>query len=225
MMIQQIDFSRMKYILAMLFGIAYAAYGQNQTEEDNTYPGPVDKELIGSHSSAVVSQEELDIRNYKRLKINYYTGTNFILSNQFGSASSLYFAAVATYPVTPRFTLEFGTKADFSRFSGIPSGLYPEYPVSEQNLYTAGITLFARGSYYLSSRLTLSGTAFRQLSPHEYPAVNPRFMNRNRDGMSFELNYRLFENLQIGAQFNIIRNDGPFYPYHLRQPAFDNHYW
>jgi len=66
--------------------------------------------------------------------------------------------------------------------------------------------------------------AFKQFSPYRYPAVNPNFINHNREGMSFELNYRLFQNFHIGAQFNIIKSDGPFYPARLTQPVIDNYY-
>ncbi len=172
-----------------------------------------------------LSQEKLDIRNDKSLNFNFFTGTNYLFSNGYGSAGSIYFGTNVLYPVAPRFTLEFGTAVNFSRMIGIPAGLFPENKLSEPTLHATSVVLYARGNYFLSSRLTLSGTAFKQFSPDKYPAVNPYFINQSQEGMSFEFNYRLFQNLHIGAQFSFIKNNGPFYPSRVNQPVIDNYYW
>lgn len=185
--------------------LPFMGFSQNQPDEQN-------------------SQEKLNIKHFKPLNINYYTGTNILFSKRYGSASNIYFGAGASYRVTPRFTMEFGTALNFSRLTGMPSGLYTDNQIYKPNLQTTSITLYTKGSYFLSSRLTLSGMAFKQFSPHSYPAVNPYFVNYNQEGMSFELNYRLFQNLHIGAQFNVIQNNGPFYPSSLTHPVFDGYY-
>lgn len=221
----QMKFMRLICTLILFLFLPLTGFGQYQKDKPETHITPDDKDLIEQHETTGLSKEKLNIINNKRLKISYYTGADFIFSNRFGSASNIHFRTNASYPVTPRFTIEFGTVINFSRLTGIPAGFYPEYPLSVQSLNTTGITLYSGGSYYLSSRLTLSGMAFKQFSPDKYPAVNPSFINYNQEGVSFGLNYKLFENLQIGAQFNYIRNDGPFYPYRLNQPVFDNYYW
>ncbi len=220
----QMQLLRFIWTTALLLCITVMIFSQNQIAEQDTELELVDKELIEDHKSEPESEVKLNIENHKHLNINYYTGTNFLFSKQFGSASNIYFGAGASYPVTPRFTMEFGTAVNFSRLTGLPSGFFSDDQLSEPNLHTTSITLYTRGSYFLSSRLTLSGMAFKQFSPYKYPAVNPSFVNYNQEGMSFELNYRLFQNVHIGAQFNLIRNNGPFYPSRLTQPVFDNYY-
>ena len=169
-------------------------------------------------------QEKLNIKHPKPLNVNYYTGTNILFSKRYGSASNIYFGAGASYTITPRFTMEVGSTLNFSRLTDIPSGLYTDNQLYKPNLQTTSITLYTKGSYFLSSKLTLSGMAFKRFSPYNYPAVNPYFANHNQEGMSFELNYRLFQNFHIGAQFNVIQNNSSFYPLGLTQPGFDGSY-
>lgn len=181
--------------------------------------------VFPQNHKAELSQEEHNIRQNKPLKINFFTGMNYLYSKGIGSVGSTFVGANASYPVAPKFTVEFGAAINYSRLTDLPSGLFPENHLTEQDLHTTSMTLYTRGNYFVSSRLTLTGTAFKSFSPYESPSVNPYFLNRNRQGMSFELNYRLFENFHIGAQFNLMKCSSPFYPTRLTQPAFENYYW
>ena len=215
---------RLFWTTVLVLGIPIMVFSQNQIAEQDMNPGLVDKELIENPESESESQGKLKIKHHKPLNINYYTGTNLLFTNQYGSASNIYFGAGASYPVTPRFTMEFGTAVNFSRLADLPSGFFPDTQLSKHNFQTTSITLYTRGSYFLSSRLTLSGMAFKQFSPYMSPDVNPSFINYNQEGMSFELNYKVFQNFHIGAQFNLINHNGPFYPSRLTRPVFNNYY-
>ncbi len=192
-------------IIVLTLFFAFPVFSQNHTTE--------------------LSQEELNIKQNKSLNINFFTGMNYLYCKEIGSIGSSYIGAGASYPVTPKFTVEFGAAINYSQLAGLPSGFFPENHLAEQDLHTASLTLFTRGNYFVSSRLTLTGTAYKSYVPYKSPSVNPYFHNGNRQGMSFELNYRLFENLHIGAQFNLMKNSSPFYPSRLSQPVFDNYYW
>lgn len=216
---------RFKWTTVLFLCIPMMVFSQTQIAEQDTDSELVDKDLIEDHESEPLSEGKLNIKHDNTLNINYFTGTNFLFSKQYGTASNIYFGAGASYPVAPRFTMEFGTAVNFSRLTDLPSGFLPDDQLSKQNLHTTSITLYARGNYFLSSRLTLSGMAFKQFSPYNYPAINPSFINYNQEGMSFGLNYRLFQNVHIGAQFNLIKSNGPFYPSRLTQPVFDTYDW
>jgi hypothetical protein len=183
------------------------------------------KESTMNDKTSDLPQEKLKIKSDKPLKIYFFTGTNYLFSKAIGSAGSIYFGANAFYPVTPKFTLEFGASLNYSDLTYFPTGFFPETNLSVPDLHSASLILYTRGSYFLSSRLTLSGMAFKRFSPYHCPSVNPDFLNFNQQGMSLELNYRLFQNLHIGAQFNFTENRDPFYPSRLTQPVFDNYYW
>lgn len=183
---------------------------------------PPDKELISKDQSGVLSNGKLDIKHYKPLNFNLYTGSSFFYSGRFGSGNTFYIGSNAAFILSPRFTLEFGTSLNFNRLTGIPSGFYPENDLNHQPFNFSGITLYTRGSYYFSERLRMNATAFKQFSTSKYHVINPFFTSYNSEGMSVELNYKLFRNVNVGAQFNFIRNDNPFFPSQLTYPEMNN---
>jgi hypothetical protein len=185
------------------------------------FPFPV----LAQNSKADLSQEKLNIRQNKPLNINLFTCINYLYYKGIGSVGSTFIGANASYPVAPRFSVEFGAALNYSQLTYLPKGLFPENHLTKQGLHATGMTLYTRGNYFVSSRLTLAGTAFKSFSPYESPSVSPYFLNVNRQGMSFELNYRLFENFHVGAQFSFMKSNSPFYPSRLTQPVFDNYYW
>lgn len=185
------------------------------------FPFPV----LTQNQKTELSQEELNIRQNKHLNINYFTGINYLYCKGIGSVGNTFIGVNASYPVAPIFSVEFGAAFNYSQLTYLPTGLFPENHLTKQVLHTTGMTIYTRGNYFVSSRLTLTGTAYKSFLPYGSTSVNPYFLNRGRQGMSFELNYRLFENFHIGAQFSFMKSDRPFYPSRLTQPVFDNHYW
>src|SRR4030042_1409392 len=133
----------------------FLVFTQNHPEDQDVNTSPDDKELIENHPGREIAQEKLDIRSNKHLNINFFTGTNYLFSKGTGSAGSIYFGTSAAYPVTPKFNLEFGAALNFYRLTDLPSGFFPENHLSEPGLHTANVTLYTRGDYFLSSRLTL----------------------------------------------------------------------
>jgi hypothetical protein len=212
-------------VSGMIFLMPVMVFAQNHPDEQDTNVNMFDKDVIESNEAGSISQQKLDIKSNKPLDFKFFTGTDFLFSKGYGSAGSFHFGANAFYPVTPRFTMEFGTTLSYTRLTCLPPGFFPENNLSEPALNATSVTLYTRGHYFLSSRLTLSGMAFKRFSPYKYPVINPNFVNTNLEGMSFGLNYRLFENFHVGAQFNFIRNNSPFYPSRLSQSVLDNYYW
>ncbi|MBN2213668.1 MAG: hypothetical protein JW723_05435 [Bacteroidales bacterium] len=199
-------------------------FTQNQSNDQDVMRGPEDRDYIENPDTGETSQQKLDIKHNKPLNFNYFTGINILFPKGIGPASSFCFGANASYPVAPGFTVELGAAMNFLQLTELPSGLFPENPASEANKQITNVVLYAKGNYLLSSRMTLSGMAFKQFSPFSSPSVSPYFLNHNQEGMSIEMNYRLFQNFNIGAQFRFIRNGSPFYPSRLTQPVFDNYY-
>src|SRR4030042_4287382 len=144
-------------ISLLILSCPFLVFTQNHPEDQDVNASLDDKELIENHPGREIAQEKLDIRSNKPLKINFFTGTNYLFSRGIGSACSIYFSTSAVYPVTPKFTIESGAAVNFYRLTDLPSGFFPENNLSEPSLHTASVNLYAKGDYFLSSRLTLSG--------------------------------------------------------------------
>ncbi|MBN2609985.1 MAG: hypothetical protein JXB00_00350 [Bacteroidales bacterium] len=158
------------------------------------------------------------------LKMNYYAGTGFSWTGLYGSGQGIYAGADGSMKISQRFRVSAGSFVRFSRYSHMPSFSASEPGVSFSSFNHATLGFYAKGDYLLTPKLTLTGIAFKEFSPFQNEHINPMFLNSNREGVSFQLNYRILENLHFGARFDYIKNDQPYSIYRNRS-VIDNYFW
>ncbi|MFO7658568.1 MAG: hypothetical protein R6W78_16030 [Bacteroidales bacterium] len=158
------------------------------------------------------------------LKMNYYAGTGFSWSGLYGAAQGMHAGADGSFKINQSFRLSVGSFVRFSRYSNMPGFSASEPGISQSAFNHATMGFYAKGDYLLTPRLTLTGIAFKEYSPYQNKNINPLFLNTNREGVSFQLNYRIKENLHFGARFDYIKNDHPYAIYRNRS-VIDNYFW
>ena len=178
-----------------------------------------DNEIQGFTSAPAQEKTENPIR------LHSFVGTDFSYSKLFGFGQGINFGINGSYSLSKRFILSAGSYIDFSRFSKFPTGLTSESSNIPSGFNAAYISVYVRGDYFVTPRLTLTGIAFKEFSPYHNQTINPMFLNYNREGMSVGVNYQLFENVHVGAQFNYFRNDNPYLPFRGNKSVIDNYYW
>lgn len=159
------------------------------------------------------------------LRMNYFAGTDLSYSSLFGYGQGINLGANGSYALNSRFRMSVGSYVRFSRLSNVPSVFNSESGFPSTGFTSTLFGFYARGDYFLTPRLIVSGTLFKEFSPFSGQAVNPLFLNHNREGMSLQFNYKLLNNLHIGAQFNYIKTDNPYHPYGVNRSVYDNYYW
>ncbi len=160
----------------------------------------------------------------KKWDFNLDVGSNFLYSRSFGSYSGMYVAPNWTYHISPRFQTRIGTVINYtfpvSKLAG------PEFNGNTQSSgRTPGIFLFSEGTYLITNRLTLSGIAYKQINATYYSLQDPAPLNYSFQGVSMGLDFKILENLTIGAQVNFHSGTEPFMYSPLNRSLIDNYYW
>ncbi len=148
----------------------------------------------------------------KRLGFSMEMGAG-VSGSKYGIGSYTYFSPFLNYRVSPRFRLDFGASyiQGFNNFK-------------TNDLYGFGsnqsyLSLFARGNYLVSDKLLISGTVYKtfDLTKPQNSDLNNQKRSLENYGIIVGAEYKITENLTIGAQVNFSdRNSGyynnPFYP-------------
>jgi hypothetical protein len=146
-------------------------------------------------------------------------GSSFTSGLIGGSMFTHSLAPSFNWDVSRRFNLQVGTIFSSTTMNGM-NPLFPYSPqmaggvslsmYQGQRLFSS--TVYAVGSYQVSPRLTLiGGTWLEQNNMHDVMMNSQAFDSRPRGGM-FGFDYRITENLRIGAEFNVSSGYNPFNP-------------
>jgi hypothetical protein len=156
-----------------------------------------------------------------RIDFGLEAGTAFTTFGRYGSMFTSYLAPEIRYQATPR--LHFSTGVILS------TGFMPSHgsAPTELNSGYAGAPLFpsgnsfnrmliyAKGSYRVNQRLTLGGIIVKELDNDFYRQMNTFQKNSGFQSMGMNVNYKITDNLHVGAQFNL--TDGR--PYYYNDPT------
>jgi hypothetical protein len=143
-------------------------------------------------------------------QLNMSVGTSFSYMQNYGSFMG--FQAVPTYtlPLNQRWSLHAGVIA--STYYGLgptPDDGFMGYPVAGNSRMT-NLSVFAAASYKASDKLTLYGSGVKSLMSYPMPPL----MGYPSDRLSFGANYRLGDNVTIGASMHFRQRGG----YHSTSP-------
>jgi hypothetical protein len=151
----------------------------------------------------------------RKIKPGLEVGTSFTYSpgNFFGP--SFYVAPNFSYLVTPRFMVQAGFGVERSNFQS----LYENNGVGNDVLPMTRAFFYARGSYLLTSNLTVNGTVFKSINDVPKLSKYSSPVRYSQNGAIIGLNYKLNSSLSIGFHIQVSNNSyqsqyaDPFNPY------------
>jgi hypothetical protein len=75
--------------------------------------------------------------------------------------------------------------------------------------------VYAEGTYQINQRLTVGGMVVKELDSDIYRQMNAFQKNTNFQSVGMSVNYKITDNIQVGARFNV--TDGR--PYYFSDPT------
>ncbi|MBN1599823.1 MAG: hypothetical protein JW894_16125 [Bacteroidales bacterium] len=191
---------RVTAILLLIFtGITTNINGQiNDTVIDNDL-------IIVPEDNGYQNEIISDTDNLKKLKPGLEVGTSFSFSPDNYYGPSYYVAPHSSFLVTPRFILTAGLAYEYSQ-------IYPLYSGENDDMEMLPMTrafLYARGTYLLSSRLTIGATAYKAINDVPKLTRNLEEMSNNYQGMSLDMQYKISDSFSVG--FQIRMQNGSYY--------------
>jgi hypothetical protein len=145
--------------------------------------------------------------NNKKFGFSVDFGFGFAAGSNNNSGTYTYVAPYLSYLVTPKFKLDVG---------GVISKGFSSFYYDQPNTLSSNNTnyfLFARGSYLLTDRITLSGTVYKSFSP--YSTISAETTNKkafDNAGLSLGMNYKISDHMTIGAQVSVSNgNSGNYF--------------
>lgn len=139
----------------------------------------------------------------KNLSYSLSTGTSIGFSNSSKSFFNTYVIPQASFTISPKMAISFGTEISKSNFRRYYSPFLGELMVSQpQNITTS--TVFVNGSYRVSDKLTIIGGGYKQFDlTKNQNTINPRALDFDSEGVNVGFDYKINENLRIGAEIGI----------------------
>ncbi len=128
--------------------------------------------------------------------------------------SGYYVAPTFNYQVNPRLNIRVGVV--------YLNSTLPSLSISENQSYTLPdinyVSVFTEGTYNVSSRLTVSGSAYKQINGN-MRTINPKALDYNMQGASVGFDYKISEGIHVGAQVRFQNSTNPYYnPYYRFGP-------
>lgn len=140
----------------------------------------------------------------KKLYTGLEVGTSFSYSpgNFFGP--SFYVAPNLSYMINPRFMLQAGVGIERSNYQA----LYENSGYNNGVLPMTRAFFYARGSYFLTSRITVDGTVYKTINDVPKLSKYSSPVNYSQNGAIIGINYKLNNSLSFG--FHIQMNNNSF---------------
>jgi hypothetical protein len=187
-----------KHLLLIIFLVLFPAFVYNQ-----------DDQIVNDPDQMVVSGVNKNADNEKpalkdRFNTHFQVGTSFSYSPGNFYGPSYFVSPSVSYQVSPRFMLSAGAGLEYST-------LYPLYKQTEGDNKMLPMTrayLYARGSYFITPRLIVSGTVYENMMDA------PRLTNNS---MPVKYNY---QGMSIGIQYNVSRSFSFGFEMHMRNSNF-----
>jgi hypothetical protein len=169
------------------------------------------------------AQEVLTVPQLKtpvRDKIDFglEAGAAFTSFGRHGSMFDTYIAPEIRYQATPRVHFSAGIVLSTGFLSG--AGFEGVGTVGGGSAFPSGnrfnrILVFASGNYQVNPRLTIGGMVVKELDSDMYRHMNAFQKNSGFQSIGMNVNYKITDNLHVGARFNL--TDGR--PYYYSDPA------
>jgi hypothetical protein len=145
-------------------------------------------------------------------------GSSFSSVSGFGSALNTYVTPRFSYNLSKRFAVGGGISIIQSNYFNVKT-YSPTEANSNFNGNSTSAVVFVNGQYIVNNRLTLTGSAFKQIpvtqTPLTYNPFNP-VSAKGAQGVNFNIGYRVGEHMYIQAGFRYTEGVNPYYtdPFH-----------
>jgi len=116
--------------------------------------------------------------------------------------------------------------SNYLNYYNLYNPYYPEYTRTFDSNITTTLA-YAEGQYLVNPKLMISTKVFKQISTFSKPQVNPRALDLDGGGAAVGFQYKINENMQIGAEFSYSKGNNPynpFYPTAINNSYFGNSY-
>lgn len=145
----------------------------------------------------------------KKIAVALSMGTSFISTSHAGNGTSSFIAPSVNYRFSPKLSLNTGLLVSHNNFSVPVEYFNPESrsvviratPVESQNIF------YATGNYYVTPRLLITGSLMQTFSETSN-IQSSRGLNNSFKIMSMGFEYKISENITIGARTHIVQSNG-----------------
>lgn len=150
------------------------------------------------------------------LNYNLSIGTQFTSVSGYVSGITSFLTPHFSYTVNKRLRIGGGFSLSNTNYFNIQSFSTGESPISSNGNFTTA-TIFVNGQYLVNDRLTIYGSAFKQIpidgDPLPYNSYYP-VSRKGAQGININMDYRIGEHFHIQAGFRYTegRRNDCFYP-------------
>jgi hypothetical protein len=188
---------KVKLLLTGILVLVISAARGQVSDPDQLETGNTDVTETISHEKAT-----------DRFDFGMSVGTGFIYSPGYFYGPSLSISPGLSYKISPEFILSAGLIAERMYY-------YPVHSAGDDDMLPmTRAFLYAKGSYLLSPRLVLSGTAYKSTGNAifypDYSHDNMRIRNYDYQGVDFGIDYKLSRSFSIGIHMRV--QDRGYYP-------------
>jgi hypothetical protein len=150
----------------------------------------------------------------KKINYNVTLGSSFATVSGYGSGLNTYIMPRLSYNVNRHLTIGGGISISQTHYFKTRSYFQNEQsPASDGNFTNA--TIFIDGQYMVNDRLSVFGSAYKQIpitnDPLPYNPFNP-VSSKGAQGFDINVGYRIGKNMYIQAGFRYSEGINPLYP-------------
>jgi len=165
----------------------------------------IDMDSLPGHPSATTTG--------KKANYGLSLGTEFTASSWYGTGFTTWVTPSVSYGLTPKLRIGGGISIETTNYQ-LPSGWQAtETGINGWNNFSTA-TIFLNGSYQVSDRLLIFGSAFKQFpltsDPLPYNPFSP-ISSKGAQGVDFNVGYRIGKNVHIQAGFRYSEGLNPWY--------------
>jgi hypothetical protein len=210
----------MKHNSLILIFLILASFGFGQSAAMNdTLPEPMAEDTISRFSEmtypGVVPLSSID----KKLSVRMEMGTSIGLGSNSGGMYGIYASPHLSYKVSPRLRVNFGARIENTNFLNYYSPYNPYFPEFTQT-FESNITrtlVYAEGQYLVNPRLMVNARVYKEVATFGEPQVNPRALDMDAEGIAVGFQYKINDNMHIGAEYSYDKGRNPYNPFYPSQ--------
>lgn len=207
----------MKSKSLLLVFLILTAFGFAQTQNINdTLPEPMAEDTLNRFSGVTYPGVVPLLSPEKKVSVRMEMGTSIGLGSNSGGMYGIYASPHISYKVSPRLRVNFGARIENSNFMSFYSPFNPYFPEYTQT-FESNITrtlVYAEGQYLVNPRLMLNARVYKEVATFGEPQVNPRALNMDAEGVAVGFQYKINDNMHIGAEFSYGKGRDPYNPFY-----------
>lgn len=201
-------------LFTILFLIFTASLFAQETNPADTLPKPAINDTLNPYAD-FYKPGLLPYNEDKKISVRMEMGTSFGVGSGGAGLYGVYAAPHVSYKVSPRLRVNFGAIIQNTNYLNYYNPYNPYYPEYTQT-FNSNITrtlLYAEGQYLLNPRLMMSAKVYKEVAAFGEPQVNPRALDLDSEGVSVGFNYKINDNMYIGAEFSYGKGGRQYDPF------------